>query len=686
MPRISKLYPGFYNGESEQSDELILDNQCREMVNCIPSIVTGVRRRNGTESVVDLNEIGLASQKFHSYDRGEGDEEYVFYKTNDALDPLRIFDKNGIEKTVSYVNVTEANSYLGTVENLKGLTVQDRTFIISKDKEVGQTTVTADNVDYKKVAYYWLKRSSNDTNNTYNYAVYLDGTTFQYADDNADTAATQLASLINANINYTATALGTVIEIKRTDGTDFSFSYWDSWGSQASFGFQGEAGKLSDLPNEMPFDDVYVNITGDDRNDFNDYYVKWTGNSWTEWKNPEDTRGTFTNMPLRVDRLANGTFEVDVLTWENPTVGDVNSNPSPSFVGETLNDIFFFKNRLGMASGDNVTLSETGGYYNFYIQTVLNVLDDDPIDVAIASTQASKIYHVKPFQRSLFMFTADGQFEMISEGALSPTTVSIVPVSSYSMDVNVEPVVSGTSLYFISKTGDNKSQLREYLKDEDSLVSKGVDTTLGNPSLLPAIDKLYLNSTLGYVICYSEDTKDTLYIFKTESSGTERVQSAWFRFNFNFDIDGMYLFDTSIYILKEDVSDTRILKLPILPEDGVKEDITDALATTVDFTSSFKLPQWMPKIGVIKSPIDNVQMKTATIHGIGTFNVDIYRMGYNTTFTQTYDSGSLKNHNATILGRSDDVVITIKSNTNNDFRVESMTLEGLYTQSSREVQ
>jgi len=686
MPLVNKLFPAFYNGISEQADELVLDTQCRDMVNCIPSIITGVNRRNGTTFVEDFNEVSIASNVFHTYDRGEGNEQYVFVKSSSPTNPLRIFDKDGIEKTVNYINVTEANNYLGTVGNLKALTLQDRTFIVSSDKTVGQTTVTADDNDYQKVAYYWLKRSSNDSNNPYNYAVYLDGsTTYQASGDDSQTVATTLAGLINGDADYTATSLGSVIEIRKTDNSDFTFSFWDSWGTQASIGFKGIARKLTDLPAEMPFDDVYIKITGDDSNEFNNYYVKWTGDNWTEWKDPTSTRGTLNNMPLRVDRLANGEFEVDTLQWETPNVGDTDTNPDPSFYNSTITDIFFYKNRLGFASGDNVVLSETGGYYNFYIATVLNVLDDDPIDVAIASTTASKIYHVKPFQRGLYIFTADSQFELISEGALSPASVSIVNVSSYSMDVNVEPIVSGTSLYFISKTSDSRSQLREYLKDEDSLVSKGFDTTLNVPNLLPSIDKLLLSSTLGYVIAYSETVKDTLYIFKVESTGTERVQSAWIKFNFSFDIENIYIFDNSLYLYTEEGSTTNILKLDILPLDSTKSDIIDSVGSTVSFESYVKLPRFMPKLLEIKSPVDNVQLKNLKIKGIGSFIVDVKRIGYNVTSTKTYDSGSLRDMGATILARSDDVEITVKNNGNNNFRIESLSLSGSYRQSSREV-
>lgn len=685
MPLINKVFPGFYNGMSEQSAELILDTQCVDMDNCMPSIITGTTRRNGTVAQGSIAEA-ISGNSFHSYDRGEGSEEYLFFRGTTSTNPLRVFTKDGVERTVTYDSASNTHAYLGSVDNLKGLTLQDRTYLLRTDAIITQGSVGAEDSLYKRKAYYWLKRSSNDLNNHYRYAVYLDGVTFDQTGDNSDEAATALASTINSNANYTATAIGSIIEIQRTNGADFTFSSWDSWGDQASIGFKGAVGKMTDLPKDMPFDNVYVHITGDDKNEFNDYYVKWVGDNWSEWKDPTDTRGSFINMPYTCTRQANGSFHVSTLSWEQPTVGNADNNPNPSFVGSTLEDIFFYKNRLGFASGDNIILSETGGYENFYIKTVLDVLDDDPIDVAIASTQAAKVYYVKPFQRGLYIFTKDTQFELISEGTLSPATVAIVSVSNYTMSVDVEPVVAGTSLYFISNTAGNKSQLREYQKDEDSLVSKGVNVTLSTPTLLPSIDKLVINSTLGFIACYSESTKDTLYIVKTEHTGQERVQSAIFKWSFGFNIENIYIFGTDLYMLTEASGATEFLNLGIIPVEGDKGDIGSLGALAVDFTSSITLSQWMPKLGNMRSPLDNVQIKRANIYGTGEFNVDIFRKGYNTTISRTYASGSLKNMSASIIGRSDDVVITIKSNLNKDFNIDSLTLEGFFRQSSREVQ
>ena len=69
MPKVSKTYSAPYNGISEQNDELVLDVQCRDMVNCIPDVVLGVQRRNGTKYIATLNS-NFNPLLYHNYGKG----------------------------------------------------------------------------------------------------------------------------------------------------------------------------------------------------------------------------------------------------------------------------------------------------------------------------------------------------------------------------------------------------------------------------------------------------------------------------------------------------------------------------------------------------------------------------------------------------------------------------------------
>ena len=55
------------------------------------------------------------------------------------------------------------------------------------------------------------------------------------------------------------------------------------------------------------------------------------------------------------------------------------------------NDIFFFQNRLGLLSGENVNMSRASEYFDFFARTARTILDDDPIDVAASHTKVSEL-------------------------------------------------------------------------------------------------------------------------------------------------------------------------------------------------------------------------------------------------------------------------------------------------------
>lgn len=680
MAKVSKTYSAPYGGMSEQNDELVLDILCKDMVNCLPDVILGVQRRNGTEYV---GTFPKAVKLFHNYDRGEGNERYLF-GLDEATGALEVYDDTGTPETVTYTDEAIIKSYLGTnSSNLKAITVQDRTFIINKEKVTAIGTTSALNTNYDRVAYYWLSRASNDGNNKYNYAVYLDGTTFQFASEKSDAAANGLAGLINANEAFTATVSGSVIKITRTDGEDFTFSSWDSWGSQASFGWKGSVAKLSDLPSEIDFDNIYVEITGNDNSEFTNYFVKWNGRTWGETKDPKETRGSFTNMPIAVDRLADGTFEASLIEWSEPHVGDSNTNPTPSFIGRKLTDIFFFKNRLGFSSGDNIVLSRLGNYYNFYVQTALEVLDTDPIDITIATSKASKIYDVTPFQSQLYMLTKDEQYTIQQDGAFSPTGISVVPVSSYSVDTSIEAMPMGDSLFFLSVNSEANRLVREYKVDRNTLTNIGNNVTLTVPRLIDEVDQAVVSTGNNMLFMKDKANPRLLYVYKLTKNGDEVIQSAWSKWEFGFDISYMFVWNDELYLVN---TNEHILKVSLVPTQDIRVDALDD-TTTAPFNSSVELHKWLPKVkqdlGTFLVP---VQVTRVSFYASGKFDVDITRQSYNNyTYTRTFESGSTANMSASVTSKSDDLVLRLKNSDDNNFILSSIIFEGFYTPLSKEI-
>jgi len=715
MAKFHKVYPNPYNGISQQIPELILDSQCKDMVNCIPDLISGTSKRPPAEYITHHIDHDPDAKVVHTYDRGEDEEEYIFVATNEPTNPLAIFLKDGTTKVLDYgVDTVEIKAYLTTsinVLNLRGMTVQDRTFMFNKEKTVA--IETASPITIIPTAFYWIKKSSSDINNEFRYAVYLDGTNlFETVDDQSDIATDELQTLINAHADYTCTNVGNVLKIQKTDESDFTFSSWDSWGSQASFGWKESVSKLSDLPQELGWNDEYVKIDGDDKNKFTDYWVKSNNTSWLETKDPSDTRGILTNMPIAIDRQADGSFLCNLLPWDLPKVGDTKTNPTPSFVGQKINDLFFYKNRLGIASRESAIMSEIGGYYNYYIKTVLDILDADPIDIALASTTASEIQYVKPFQGSLFLFTKEGQFEMISQGITSPLSVSIESVSSFPMAISVEPKVSGNSLFFISIT-NNKQQLREYRKNQNTLTVTGIDLNITTPNLLDSsIQNILINGVLGFVFVTTNSNEVFLYNYK--ENGAERVQSAWSRWKFfeNFVVDsGSYeyniLNNLLIIIYKEDgkyiynsldltkYNQTNFADIVLSEAEQILNDCDETFSCDAVFCTGvnipyecyIELPKWYPRSvsGEISSPKDKILLKKVTIEGSGNFDAEVYRNDYDTTYTKTHDNTDMQDLDLHISSRVDKVDIKIIDNTTDDFTLTSFIVEGLYSPTSKEL-
>ena len=837
MPKIHKVYPPFYNGVSQQNPELILDNQCKEMVNCIPSVVEGLLKRppvNHQKTITFADQPEMAAGRvFHTYDRGEDNEEYIFVETSDYDNPVQIFNLAGEPMNVEYdaTHETAIKDYLAN-SNLKALTVQDRTWMFSRNAliDIDTTSTFPLKEEYTREAFYWLKRGSGDRYNPYNYAVYLNNTLIQVSPDkpsiqtydpatgyeDSDYAAEQLATLINnevdtiqrsslylaANetktfniyvgtgqeladpsydytlppnytppvsgtgtgarayslvvsneqynsetgiytvtlqntsttfycdqasmagctsghytrdvpmtftydvlfvgaIGYKAEVKGSIIKITREDGGDFEFSSWDSWGNQASIGWKGSVNKITDLPKDHPFANTYVKITGEEQTTFTDYFVKWNGSSWEETLDPESNRGVLTNMPIKLDRISVvagvATFKFDTIDWSPPRVGNLENNPNPSFapneqgLKRAIQDMFFYKNRLGVASDDSIVLSETANYTNFFISSVVTSLDTDVIDVTVATNQASKIHFTKPFNNSLYIFTKYAQYELVSERAFSPDSVSLVNTSNYPMAIDVEPVVVNDSLYFISTT-NNRQQLRQYIKT-DNLDIKGVDLNVSTPTYLAdPIRTLIVDGVLGYIVCTTDTNEVYLYNFKED--GTTRIQSAWSKWSLLNGLEATansfeyYGLSSNLLVICKTANDYRYHKLQ-LDSNVVNGKVDTSSADNVildsyNYTSSVKLPDYYPKMTDIRSPKHKLLIKKVTIEGEGQFDAEVYRKDYNTTYTKSHNS-SLKDLDLTIASRVGNVDITINDSSENDFKLTSIIVEGMLTVTSREM-
>jgi len=315
----------------------------------------------------------------------------------------------------------------------------------------------------------------------------------------------------------------------------------------------------------------------------------------------------------------------------------------------------------------------------------------DVIDVTVATNQASKIYYVKPFNNSLYIFTKYSQYEMVGDGGFTPSTVSLSNTTNYPMAVDVEPVVVNNSLYFISTT-DNRQQLREYVRT-DKLALTGIDLNISTPTyLVEPIKKLVAEGVLGYVLCCTAN--NTIYLYNYKEDGEKRVQSAWSRwtvlngFSYLADSFEYYLLGSSLVTICKTTSDYRYHKIQLdytVANNNIDTTSADNVAyVTYPYESSILLPNYYPQLTGVRTPKDKVLIKKVSIQGEGQFDATVYRKDYDTTYTKSHLAG-LKDLDLHVSSKVDNVDITIKDSSINDFNISSVVLEGLFSPTSKEL-
>jgi len=382
---------------------------------------------------------------------------------------------------------------------------------------------------------------------------------------NADTSniAGGLNALLTAssvvNTKYTHTVNGNTIKLTHNLGETFYLTSTDGLANSAMGVVFKTVDDLSDLP-VTSFNNFRVAVRGAVDSKEDDYFVKFQTNDegtfgaggWIEDVGSEISyKINPATMPQRLVNTGINAFEFNEIAWGDRVVGNEDSNPLPSFIGKPLNNLFFFKNRLGFLTDDTVIFSEAGEFFNFFRTTVRTLLDSDLIDVSAASTKISKMFSAVGFQENLILFADRGQFVVKSGDTLTSKNISITAVTNYDVDTSAEPTELGAYVYF-SFTRGKFLGIREFRLDASSMTYDSADITSQIPSYIEAGSsvKIAASSTESLIAVLSRtSTTNTLYIYKYYWSGNEKVISSWSKFTMSMDIHGLEFMNSTLYIL-----------------------------------------------------------------------------------------------------------------------------------------
>ena len=306
----------------------------------------------------------------------------------------------------------------------------------------------------------------------------------------------------------------------------------------------------ADLP-ATPGANAIYEIAGDDTNNFDNFYMIYSGGVWTETVKPgieykldEDT------MPHRLVMTDTNEFTFAPCIWGDRTAGDEDSVLTPSFVDQEITCTFFYKNRLGFLSYDSCLMSRSGGYFDFFRRSAIDIHDDDPIDTSAAAKDIQVLRSVAVFDKSLMLLADQQQFDLSSDGGpLSPKTVTITPTTAFPIDKTHEPVTAGANVYFVSPKNKYMS-IREYFIQPDSLTNDAADVTAHIPKyILNGTPTMECVNSMDMIFVHSDTDSQNLFVYKYFWNGDEKAQSAWQKWSFDGDVLGFRAIDTVMYIL-----------------------------------------------------------------------------------------------------------------------------------------
>ena len=573
MPAITQQVSNFLGGVSKQIDSKKLPGQVTDAINAYPDPTFGMLKRNGQRFIRTINNAqgvphtDLADAAWFFIQRGADDAYFGCVKDK----TIRVW--NTITgQPCAVVNPNSEYLDITSPDDLHFRTVQDVTIITNKkvlpELEPEPTgfqkglvgTVVIKVVEYS--AEYSVK--INDTVCTYttrNADVFDEnGTDIKL---NSEEIIEGIADAIEDEFRATMTVTRFPNSLEIVSSQPFELSCKGGITGQAIICYQDEVDNVSQLSIESYEGRTVkiLNAAGEE----DDYYRTFKNGIWVESRSPEVSEG-FKNstMPHELVNIGSDAFEFQPIEWTKRLVGDDTTNPPPSIFrfnettnryqspGHPIQATFFYNNRLGLLSRDNVIMSQVNDPYNLFKASARTTVVSDPVDVSSNSVRPVTLFDVLPSAEGLLLFAKREQFVMFASdsGPITPLTVVIRGISNYDSDDTIAPVDNGTTSAFVSKVpGYSKLMTMQTQGTENPPIVLDISKVV--TEWLPSnVTDLISSAQSSFLALTSRDTNN-LYMYKYFNNGKEDLFQSWVRWELTGHIQASFVVDDLFYFVTE---------------------------------------------------------------------------------------------------------------------------------------
>ena len=540
MALISQSVKNLKGGISQQPNILRFPEQGSEQINGWSSETEGLQKRPPfvfTKTIGDQNALG-AKPLVHLINRDSVEQYYVVFTGQG----VRVFDLNGKEYAVkgdlSYVKVGNPR------DDLRMVTVADYTFIVNRNMTVRADTTPLYNLKENgdclinvRGGQYGRTLAFTINNVRIAYKIHNgvgEGAEQAVQETDAQWLVKKLAGLARAHGSFKDWKFnegpGYIHVVAPANSQINTLSTEDGYANQLMNAVMHTSQSFSKLPLEAP-NGYTVKIVGDTSKTSDQFYVQYDNvkKVWKEvagWGVQKGLNGG--TMPHALVRQSDGSFQMQVLPWAQRTCGDMDTNPTPSIVDQKINDVFFFRNRLGFLAGENIVMSRTSKYFSLFPASVANLSDDDPIDVAVSHNRISILKYAVPFSEELLLWSDQAQFVLSAQGILSPKSVELNLTTEFDVSDRARPFGVGRGVYFASPRASYTSLNRYYAVQDVSSVKSAEDMSAHVPSYIPnGVFSIRGSGTENFISVLSSNAPSKIFLYKFLYLNEEIAQQSW---------------------------------------------------------------------------------------------------------------------------------------------------------------
>lgn len=547
MSLVSQPIKNLKGGISQQPDILRFPNQGERQVNGWSSESQGLQKRPPTvflKRLIGRGGFGPAPL-VHLVNRDALEQYYMIFTGTG----LFVYDLAGNQYTVrgydNYANTLKPR------ESIRLLTVADYTFVVNREKVIDiNSTITHPGYNLKNRALVGVRGGQYGRTITVNVegvaigSVTLPsgvGTEAEIKPMPAQLDAQDICNKLTTSINagtathgVTATAGPSYVLLTKAAGFT-TVTTQDGYAGQLATSCIASVQTINKLPNSAP-DGYLIEITGETNRSGDNYWVIWDqkGGVWKETVKPGIIDGLdAATMPRALVRAEDGQFDWKVLEWVGRKAGDDTTNPMPSLVDRSINDVFFFRNRLGFLAGENVIMSRTAKYFQLFPASVSATADDDPIDVAVSHSRISILKYAVPFSEQLLLWSDQAQFVLTSSGIFTAKSAELSLTTEFDVQDTARPYGIGRGVYFSAPRASFTSIKRYYAVQDVSNVKSAEDISSHVPSYVAnKVHSIQGSGTENFVSILSDGAPALTYIYKFLYIDEQIAQQSWSHWEF----------------------------------------------------------------------------------------------------------------------------------------------------------